>query len=161
MKRLVRLEPDPRYDLKLERIVDAPVALVWRACTEPELVKKWFVPAPWQVAECDIDLRPGGFFRSVMRGPEGQEIEGASCYLEIVPHERLVWTDALLPGYRPSPEPFFTAVILFEAVGDKTRYTALALHKNEEDRKQHEEMGFHEGWGAAADQLAALLEALQ
>ena len=93
--------------------------------------------------DCEIDLRPGGMFRTIMRSPEGKDFPNIGCYLEVVPNERLVWTDALLPGYRPSEKPFFTAVIALEKQGNGTRYTATAIHRDEAGRKQHEEMGFH------------------
>jgi uncharacterized protein YndB with AHSA1/START domain len=152
--------PDPKLDLVLERVIDVPREAVWAAWTRPEHIVKWFVPAPWSCTKCEIDLRPGGAFLTVMRSPEGQESEGAGCYLEIVPYERLVWTDALLPGYRPSPNPFFTGMILFEPHGKGTKYTAIAMHRDEATRRQHEEMGFHEGWGKALDQLVALAKRL-
>jgi uncharacterized protein YndB with AHSA1/START domain len=68
--------------------------------------------------------------------------------------------DALLPGYRPAPEPFFTAVVTMEPTGPGdgyTRYVARALHADPEARNRHEEMGFHHGWGAALDQLVELV----
>jgi uncharacterized protein YndB with AHSA1/START domain len=108
------LIPDPKLDLVLERLIDVPRDLVWAAWTKPEHVSKWFTPAPWTVADCEIDLRPGGIFRTVMRSPDGKEFPNIGCYLEIIPNERLVWTDALLPGYRPSENPFFTAIVTLE-----------------------------------------------
>jgi uncharacterized protein YndB with AHSA1/START domain len=153
--------PDPTRDLVLERIVDVPRDLVWKAWTEPEHLSKWFTPAPWTVADCEVDLRPGGIFRTVMRSPDGTEHPNVGCYLEVVPNERLVWTDALLPGYRPAANPFFTAIISLEALGDRTRYTAVALHHDEATRQRHEEMGFHAGWGMVLDQLVAHIKALQ
>ena len=96
------LERDPRRDLLLERVVDVPPELVWAAWTVPDHVKKWFTPAPWKTVECEIDLRPGGIYRTVMRSPEGQDINNVGCILEIVPNRKLVWTVALQPGYRPS-----------------------------------------------------------
>ena len=144
---------DPNLDLVLERVIDVPRDLVWKAWTEPEHLKKWFTPAPWTVVDCEIDLRPGGKFHTVMRSPEGQEFPSDGCFLEIVPLERLVFTDALLPGYRPSQEPFFTAIVTMEPHGEGTRYIAMAIHRDESGRKQHEEMGFHEGWGTALDQM--------
>lgn len=155
---------DPRFDLVLERTVDVAPALVWRAWTEPEQLMKWFTPRPWQTVDCEIDLRPGGIFRTVMRSPEGQDFDGgAGCYLEIVPHEKLVWTSALGLGYRPAPtgngahDLPFTAVILMEPAGTGTRYTAMAIHRDESGRERHERMGFHQGWGMALDQLVALV----
>ncbi len=157
---------DPKLDLVLERVVDVPPELVWAAWTTPEHVKKWFTPAPWTTVDCEIDLRPGGIFRTTMRSPEGQEFPNVGCYLEIVKNERLVWTDALDPGYRPSNRPpacgvsGFTAVISLEPHGKGTKYTALAMHKDEAGRKAHEEMGFEDGWGKALDQLVAVAKNL-
>lgn len=153
-------KPDPKLDLVLERDIDVPRELVWKAWTEPEHLKQWFCPKPWRIATCEIDLRPGGIFRSVMRGPNGEEHDNSGCFLEIVPLERLVWTDALLPGYRPSLNPFMTGVLLLEPRGKGTRYTAMAIHRDEAIRKQHEEMGFHAGWGTALDQLIEYVKGL-
>jgi uncharacterized protein YndB with AHSA1/START domain len=153
-------KPDPKLDLVLERIVDVPRELVWAAWTKPEHVRKWFTPAPWTITDCEIDLRPGGIFRFVMRSPEGKDFPNVGCYLEIVPNERLVWTDALLPGYRPSENPFFTAIVTMEPHGTGTRYTAIAVHRDEAGRKKHEEMGFYEGWGKVLDQLVAYVKAM-
>ncbi len=158
---------DPKLDLMLERVIDVPRELVWKAWTTPEYVTKWFTPAPWQTVDCEIDLRPGGGFYFVMRSPEGEDYPYQCCYLEVVEEERLVWTDALAPGYRPSSRPsnnmlgsFFTAMILLEPHGSGTKYTAIALHPTEAGRKQHEEMGFHDGWGAALDQLVEFVKTL-
>ncbi len=154
-------QPDPRFDLVLERIVDIPPELVWKAWTTPEHLMKWFCPLPWTTVECEIDLRPGGAFRTVMCSPEGERMPSeAGCYLEVVENRRLVWTDALKPGYRPSEEGFFTGMILLEPHGSGTKYTAIALHKDEESAKKHAEMGFLQGWGIALDQLVAHMRAL-
>jgi uncharacterized protein YndB with AHSA1/START domain len=154
-------KPDPRLDLVLERVVDVPPDRVWAAWTEPKRLVKWFTPAPWTTTECEIDLRPGGLFRTVMRSPEGKLFPNVGCYLEVVPRERLVWTDALVAGFRPAPTTEddghcvlgFTAAILLAPEGKGTRYTAIALHRDPDGRRRHEEMGFHEGWGKALDQL--------
>jgi uncharacterized protein YndB with AHSA1/START domain len=146
-------KPDPKLDLILERVVDVPRELAWAAWTKPEHVSKWFSPAPWSIADCEIDLRPGGIFRTVLRSPDGKEYPNVGCFLEMIPNERLVFTDALLPGFRPSENPFFTAVVTLESQGKSTRYTAVAIHRDEAGRKKHEEMGFHEGWGKVLDQL--------
>jgi uncharacterized protein YndB with AHSA1/START domain len=155
-------QPDPRLDLVLERLVEVPAAFLWRGWTVPEQLKKWFTPAPWKTVDCEIDLRPGGKFRTVMRGPEGQEFDNVGCYLEIVPNEKLVWTGALGPGFRPRPATgpdtsfVMTAVITLQPRGTGTLYTALVLHGDEEARKEHEKMSFQQGWGKALDQLLAL-----
>jgi uncharacterized protein YndB with AHSA1/START domain len=95
-----------------------------------------------------------------MRSPEGVEHPNSGCYLEIVENRRLVWTDALLAGYRPSGQPFMTAAILLEPDGKGTRYTAIAMHANGESRRKHEEMGFHQGWATALDQLVAITKTM-
>jgi uncharacterized protein YndB with AHSA1/START domain len=145
MTKSLTFKPNPKLDLVLERTLDVPRELVWTAWTTPKHIREWFVPKPWTITDCEIDLRPGGVFRSVMRSPEGQEFPNIGCYLEIVPNERLIWTDALLPGYRPAENPFFTAILSLESQGSGTRYTAIALHRDEDGRKKHEEMGFQEG----------------
>jgi uncharacterized protein YndB with AHSA1/START domain len=145
--------PDPKLDLVLEREIDVPAHVLWAAWTRPEHLSKWFAPAPWTIVHCDIDVRPGGKFHLVIRSPEGQDHPTTGCYLEVVENRRLVWTDALLPGYRPSENPFFTAVVTMEPAGNGTRYKAVAVHRDEATRKKHEEMGFHEGWGQVLEQM--------
>ena len=94
---------DANLDLSFERIVNVPRSLVWRAWTEPELLLPWFCPLPWKTIDCEIDLRPGGIFRTTMQSPEGENYPNFGCYLEIIDQTKLVWTNALLPGFRPSP----------------------------------------------------------
>ncbi len=124
MTRSIIYQPDPELDLVLERIVDIPRELVWMAWTAPEHLKKWFTPVPWTTVDCEIDLRPGGIFRTVMRSPEGQEFPNVGCYLEFVKNEKLVWTNVLAPGYRPSepsaamPTFAFTSVVSLEPQGN-------------------------------------------
>lgn len=150
---------NPKLDLILERVVDVPPARVWAAWTRPEQLVKWFTPAPWRTTLAEVDLRPGGAFRTVMQGPNGEVHDGTGCYLEIVPEQRLVWTDALLPGFRPAPQPFFTGMVLLTPEGAGTRYTAIARHRDEETRENHAKMGFEHGWSAALDQLVAMIKA--
>jgi uncharacterized protein YndB with AHSA1/START domain len=149
---------NPKLDLVLERSVDVSPELVWMAWTQPEHLKKWFTPAPWTTVDCEIDLRPGGVFRTVMRSPEGQDHPNLGCYLEVVPCRKLVWTDALETGFRPSRQTphlgfRFTAAIVLEPQGRGTRYTAIVMHSDEESRTKHDEMGFQEGWGTTFEQL--------
>ena len=150
-------------DLVLERTLDAPVDLVWEAYTDPEHLKQWFAPKPYQISECELDLRPGGIFRIRMVGPDGFDTGhvNAGCVLEVVERQRLTWTSALGPGYRPAEmgegcESFpMTAIVTFADAGNgKTNYKAVALHKDTADRDNHEKMGFQDGWGTVADQLA-------
>lgn len=160
MTRARAYRPDPSLDLLLERSVPVPPERVWEAWTVPELLVKWFAPAPFTTSECEIDLRPGGVFRTVLCSPEGHEHATDACYLEVQEYERLIWTTALGPGFRPavpSRGPAFTAVITLEPTRHGTTYAALAMHGDVEARTHHAERGFHEGWGKAYDQLVALL----
>jgi uncharacterized protein YndB with AHSA1/START domain len=147
------------FDLVFQRRVPLAPETLFRAWTQPAWLTRWFTPAPWRTLEAQVDLRPGGIFRTVMRGPEGETHDNAGCWLEVVPHHRLVWTDAFLPGWQPAPQPFVTAILTFEAGEGGTLYTAIARHKDAEDQARHEAMGFQTGWGAALDQLVALAKA--
>lgn len=158
----IAIAHDPELDLLLERLVDVPVDLVWKAWTTPEHLMPWFAPKPYETVECEIDLRPGGMFKTVMKSPDGDTFPGIGCYLVVEPPHRLIWTSALGPGYRPQPTDdedgwHFTAELTFEAVGESTRYSARAIHAAPEDAEAHEEMGFSEGWGTALDQLVAYM----
>ncbi|MFC3569784.1 SRPBCC family protein [Paracoccus sp. TOH] len=151
---------EPKHMLVLDRVLDAPAAKLWRCWTESELLKQWFCPKPWFVSEARLDLRPGGEFYSVMNGPDGERFENFGVFLEIEPERRLVTTDAFLPGWIPTERAFMAAHVRFEPQGDKTHYVARAMHWNDETLKQHEQMGFHQGWNMAADQLEALARSL-
>jgi len=152
----VTATPTSDRELVLTRLIDAPREKLFRAWTEPELMKQWFTPRPWTTPVIEVDLRPGGSNLIVMHGPDGTEFPNRGVYLEIVKNERLVFTDAYTKAWEPSEKPFFTGIITFEDEGGKTRYTARALHWTVADREAHEKMGFHEGWGICADQLAEL-----
>jgi uncharacterized protein YndB with AHSA1/START domain len=165
------LKINPELDLVIDRTLDVPVDAVWRAWTEPELLKQWFTPAPWKTVECAIDLRPGGAFRTVMQSPEGQQFPGDSCYLLVEPRRRLVWTSGMLPGFRPvgmrtptagheCDELLMTAFIDMRSEGTGTRYVVSVLHSTAAGKTKHEQMGFFVGWGTAMDQMIALLKRL-
>jgi uncharacterized protein YndB with AHSA1/START domain len=105
-----------------------------------------------------MDLRPGGRFDTVMQGPEGEVMDNKGSILEVEPNRRLVFTDAFAADWVPVGKPFMVGYIEFEDLGDgRTRYIGKARHWSAADKATHEQMGFTDGWGAAADQLAALL----
>jgi uncharacterized protein YndB with AHSA1/START domain len=143
-------------ELVLTRLIDAPREKLYRAWTDPELLKQWFAPKPYTTPVARLDVRSGGSAFIVMRGPDGQDLPNHGVYLEVVPNERLVSTDAFTEAWQPSTKPFMTLILTFEDEGGKTRYTARVRHWTVEDREAHEKMGFHEGWGICTDQLAAL-----
>lgn len=152
---------EPKFVLTLERVFDAPVEKVWRCWSEPALLEQWFCPKPWYVTDARLDMRPGGENYCVMNGPDGERFETVGVYLEVIPMKKIVTTDAFLPGWVPSDRAFMVAETrLADAGGERTSYVARALHWSEASLKEHEAMGFHEGWAMAADQLEALAKSL-
>ncbi|BAL24757.1 SRPBCC family protein [Azoarcus sp. KH32C] len=149
-----------KRELELVRVIDAPPSKLFKAWTDPDLLKQWFAPKPWTVSHVETDVRPGGASLIVMRSPEGQDFPNRGVYLEVVENERLVFTDAYTSAWEPSDKAFMTVILTFEDLGGKTRYHVQVKHWSEEDREEHEEMGFHEGWGQCADQLAVLVAQL-
>ena len=147
-------------ELVLTRLIDAPRAALYRCWTEPELLKRWFTPAPFTTTVAQVDPRPGGSSYIVMRGPDGVEYPNRGVYLDVVANERIVFTDAYTEAWRPAEKPFFTGIVTFADEDGQTRYTARARHWTQADAEAHAKMGFHEGWGAAADQLEALAKTL-
>lgn len=138
------------YELKIERVIDAPVEQVWRAWTGH--FAEWFVPRPWTVEVIEQDLRSGGRCAMMMRGPDGEEQLSDGVYLDVIPHRLIVSTDAFLPGWIPQ-EAFMVRIDQFAEQGQSTRYTAIARHWTKEACDQHAAMGFDAGWNAATDQL--------
>ncbi len=144
-------------DLVLTSLIDAPREKVYRAWTEPELLKQWFAPRPWTTPEARLDVRAGGSSLVVMRSPEGDDMPCPGVYLEVVRNERLVFTDAYTEAWQPSTRPFMTGVLTFEDAAGRTRYTARLRHWSDETVDQHEQMGFHDGWKQCTEQLAELV----
>jgi uncharacterized protein YndB with AHSA1/START domain len=143
-------------ELVISRHIAAPREKVYRAWTDPELLKQWFTPPPYLTVQAELDVRPGGSNFVMMRSPDGEDIPNYGVYLEVVENERLVLTDAYTKAWEPSEKPFITIHLTFEEDDGGTRYTARARHWSVADREAHEKMGFQEGWGIATDQLAAL-----
>ncbi len=147
-------------ELVLTRLIDAPREKLFRAWTDPELLRQWFAPRPWTTPVAQTDVRPGGASRVVMRGPDGLEVSSQGVYLEVVPNARLVFTDAYTQAWEPSQKPFMTVILTFADEGGKTRYTARVRHWTAADREAHEQMGFYQGWAQCTDQLEALVATL-
>jgi uncharacterized protein YndB with AHSA1/START domain len=149
----------PELDLTVSRIIRAPRAAVWSAWTTPASFEQWWVPAPARSRVEEMDLRPGGAFTTLISedgGAFGPHIAG--CFLAVDELERIVFTNALVAGWRPAEEGFMTAVIEMRDHPEGTAYTARAMHGTVADRDLHEEMGFHDGWGTVTRQLAELVE---
>lgn len=156
----MNLHFDPETDLRLTRQMKAAPETVWRCWTDPELFAQWFAPKPYTVSKVNYDFEPGGRANLTMTSPDGKDIPLQGCVLLVEPARRLITTDALREGFRPAPDPFMTAEILFEPKNGGTLYTANVYHNSVEAKTRHEEMGFHEGWGIVAEQLDDLSAAL-
>ena len=149
---------NPKVDLVFERLIDAPVALVWEALTKPEHLKEWYMPKEWgRVARAELELRPGGIFSVDIATGDGREFPNVGCVLEAVPMQRLVWTSMLFPGYRPAvfDDIPITAIATLESVGAGTRYTFTALHRDEADLEKNQSSGWQQGTDIALDQFVA------
>jgi len=144
-------------ELVLTALIDAPREKVFRAWTDPTIITQWFTPQPWKTVSAKIDLRAGGSNTIVMADPNGNEFPNRGVYLEVIPNEKFVFTDAYTEAWEPSDRPFFTCVVTLEDEGGKTRYTVRALHWSAESCAEHEKMGFHEGWTQTTRQLAEIV----
>jgi len=148
--------PATERELVLTRVIDAPPERVYKAWTTQ--LPLWWGPHGMTTPSHEMDLRPGGVFRTLMRAPDGSEFPTKGLFLEVVPNRRLVFTDAYDAGWEPSTDIFFTAITTFEPLpGGKTKYTARALHWTAENREKHEKMGFHQGWGESLDRLVSIV----
>jgi uncharacterized protein YndB with AHSA1/START domain len=149
-------EQNAIHELSITRRIEASPETVYRVWTQR--TGEWFAPRPYTTPVVDHDLRPGGRSNIVMRAPDGTDIPLKGVFLEVVPNRKLVSTDAFTEGWIPQ-EAFMVVIVTFEPEGDGTRYTARVRHWDEAALKRHEEMGFREGWGIVAGQLAELAEA--
>ncbi len=146
-------------DLTISRVIAAPRTVVWNAWTDRASFEQWWVPAPAKCKVVAMDLRPGGALVTEISedgGPFAPHLN--ACFLAIDSLDRIVFTNALVGGWRPAETPFMTAIITLRDHPKGTDYTAHVMHKNAADRKNHEAMGFFDGWGTVADQLAQLVE---
>lgn len=154
-------KPNPNLDLEVSRIIKAPRHIVWKVWTDPASFASWWVPAPAKCQVVEMDLQPGGALVTLISEDGGEyQAHMKACFLAIDPQERIVFTDALVGGWRPSESPFITAVITMKDHPEGTEYHALAMHRNAQDRDKHEELGFHDGWTTVTGQLAELAERL-
>ena len=142
-------------EIVLTRVFDAPRHLVFEAFTKPELLKRWYGPRGWSLATCEVDLKVGGGFRFVLRGPDGQEMGMRGVYREIVPPERTVHMESFddYPG-----ESQVTTVLVEQ--GGQTTLRATILYPSQEVRDIVIKTGMEHGAAETYDKLAELLPAL-
>ena len=139
-------------EIVMTRVFDAPRHLIWDAFTKPELLKRWFGPRGWSLVVCEVDLKVGGGFRFVLRGPDGVEMGMRGVYREIVPPERSVHIESFddYPG-----ESQVTAVWVEK--GGQTTLTATVLYPSREVRDAVIQSGMEHGAAESYDKLAELL----
>jgi len=149
------------HDLVISRLVRAPRVKLWQAWTDPNLLKEWWCPKPWTTEVLAFDLRPGGAFHTLMKGPDGASSDNPGCFLELVPQQRIVMTSMLTGGWRPAkPWLAMTAIVTMADEGEGTRYVATVLHPDAATKERHEQMGFFQGWNTCIDQLEAFAREL-
>lgn len=150
---------DPERDLEISRIIKAPRSAIWAAWTTPDSFAKWWIPAPALCRVAEMDLRPGGALTTLMSengGAFGPHL--SACYLALEEGRKIVFTNALVGGWRPAEQPMMTAVITLDDHDLGTAYRAVVMHKDNADQIRHRDLGFYDGWGSVTAQLAALVE---
>lgn len=151
---------DPNTDLSFTRTLAVPRQLIWECWTKPDHIPHFFIPAPHKLTAVEIDLRVGGRFNTTF-DVDGNVMDNKGVYLEVVPGEKLVFTDTYTEGWKPAPDPFMTAILLLSDAPDGgTTYTAIARHRTPDARKVHEDMGFFNGWGTVVTQLETYAKGL-
>jgi uncharacterized protein YndB with AHSA1/START domain len=144
-------------EIVMTRTFDAPRHLVFQAMSTPELVKRWlYGPPGWSMVVCEDDLRVGGTFRWVWRGPEGQEMVIRGVYREVVPPERVVRTESFEFGCESQAGEQLATIVLTEQ-GGKTHLTLTLLYPSKEARDGTIASGMEHGVAASYDRLAELL----
>lgn len=150
---------NPDLDLTISRVIKAPRPRIWSAWTDSSRFEQWWVPAPAKCKVLEMDLRPGGAFATSISEDGGAFTPHLSaCFLDIVDQERLVFTNALVGGWRPAEQSFMTAIISLRDHPEGTNYVAHVMHKNNADQVMHKDLGFYDGWGTVIEQLAVLVE---
>ena len=142
-------------EIVLTRLFDAPRNLVFDAMTKPELLRRWFGPRGWSLVVCEVDLKVGGAWRFVLRGPDGTEMGMRGVYREIVPPERSVHTESFddFPG-----ESLVTTTLVEQ--GGKTRLTGTVLYPSQEIRDMVIKSGMEHGAAETYDKLAEHLASI-
>lgn len=145
-------------EIVMSRVFDAPRNLVFDAWTKPELLERWLgVRGGWSMVVCEVDLRVGGAYRFVWRGPDGAEMGMGGVYREIAPPERLVATESFDDPWS-SGEALDTIVLVEE--GGKTTATTTVLYESEEIRDAVLESGMARGVAESYDTLAEYLASI-
>lgn len=132
-----------RPEFVTSRTFDAPLRLVWEAWTKAEHVARWFTPMPLTTGDCEVDFRPGGVFRVVMRMPDGTPHEMQAKYGRIVEHELIEFAGKIPDGN------VIETTVKFSETGGKTTLAVRQVYSFESNATR----GAPLGWKATLDQL--------
>jgi uncharacterized protein YndB with AHSA1/START domain len=141
-------------EILMTRVFDAPRSLVFKALTTPALLMRWFGPHEWSLVECEIDLRVGGAWRFLSRGPNGRTMGMRGTYREIAPPERLQYTETF-DDFAHAGEALVMATLVEE--NGRTTLTNLVRSPSREVRDAVLKSGMEHGAAETYDRLAALL----
>ena len=141
-------------EILLIRLFDAPRHLLFDALTRPELLRRWYGARGWSLVVCEVDLRVGGRWRFVSRGPGGAEMGQAGVYRVIQPPERLVYTELFDDQSYPG-ESLITHELVEEEGG--TRLTTTVRYATPEGRDTALRYPMKRGVAESFDRLAAML----
>ncbi|MDX1980135.1 MAG: SRPBCC family protein [Bryobacteraceae bacterium] len=144
------------YEIVVTRMFDAPRELVFEASLRPEHVRRWWGPRHLTMTVCEADVRVGGAYRYVLRGPEGREAGFNGVYHEITPPERIVCTQI----FEPMPEHVAVVTVIFEDNDGRTKLTSTTRHASKQARDGHLQSGMEAGMRDTFDRLEELLESL-
>ncbi len=140
----------------IEREFHAPAAMVWRALTEPELVRRWWHARRGEITVCEIDLRVGGTWRYAMRPFSGREFAFHGQFLEVVPQQRIVQTEV----FEPLPDAVATTTLTLSEHGGLTQLRTLVAHSTPEARDLHVNSGMESGMQDAFELLEQVARTL-
>jgi uncharacterized protein YndB with AHSA1/START domain len=154
----------------ISRTFDAPPELVWRAWTDCKYLSQWWGPHQFTNSGCQLDVRPGGAYRIIMRGPDGVEYPIEGIFKEVVPNEKLVmqmdcsghpdaWHDLVNPNRDKTKKPFLEMlqIVTFEKAGDKTKLTIRSRFESATMLGAMVKVGMDEGWSQSLERLAGEL----
>ena len=157
MKNTLKVTTPGDREIVLSRVFDAPRRLVFDTMSKPDLLQRWLTGPPgWKMTVCENDLRVGGAFRHVWRGPDSSEMAMAGVYREVVPPERIVRTESFTFGCDSQMGEELATLVLTEK-GGKTFLTVTVLYPTKEARDATIASGMERGVSATYDNLEELL----
>jgi uncharacterized protein YndB with AHSA1/START domain len=143
-------------EIRMTRLFDAPRALLFEAHTKPEHLARWWGPRTHKMVQCEMDFRPGGKYRFVLRTENGKEYAFRGEFREIVPPERLAWTFE----YEGMPGHISVETLTFTEKDGKTLLTATAVYGSLEERNGVMQSGMESGARESWDRLSELVATL-